>query len=162
MQEVTFEWPKGFEPENVPVYVRNERKINADPELVWDWLVRAPLWPTWYPNCHSVRIDTGDQRILCADSQFSWTVLGLSMQSKIHQYEIGKRIGWRAESDLLHACHVWDIHPTSGGCYVVTDETQTGFLPNFFFFILRPIMQRAHDLWLQRLDDQTRKGAPPP
>jgi hypothetical protein len=157
-----FNWPAGFEPENVPLYVRNERTITGSPQAVWEWLIYAPTWPTWYPNSRNVKIKTGDGRSLRADSQFTWTVQGLPMLSRIHEYEPEKRIGWIAESPLLYACHSWDIQPTTGGCHVVTDETQKGLLPSLFGFILRPMMLKAHDLWLARLDQQAQKGPPPP
>jgi hypothetical protein len=162
VESTLFAWPKGFEPDEAAVYVRNERKFNVAPEIVWQWLVRAPLWPTWYANTKGVRIETGDHRILGADSKFEWNVLGLSLKSTIEKFEHGKQLGWIADNDLIHACHFWDIRATSGGCYVVTEESQNGFLPSFFFFILRPMMFRANELWLSRLDDQARTGPPPP
>ena len=31
-------------------------EIRQPRERVWDWLIRAALWPTWYENAHGVVI----------------------------------------------------------------------------------------------------------
>jgi hypothetical protein len=47
-------WPSRYEPANCPVHVRNELAMASAPETVWAWLIRAQLWPTWYPNSANI------------------------------------------------------------------------------------------------------------
>jgi hypothetical protein len=47
-------WPPHYAPENSPVHVRNELVMHVAAEAVWAWLIRARLWPTWYPNSANV------------------------------------------------------------------------------------------------------------
>ena len=52
-------WPKRYAPSNYHVDVRNELNIPSDPKTVWAWLIRAQLWPTWYPNSANMHFITG-------------------------------------------------------------------------------------------------------
>jgi hypothetical protein len=42
-------WPDHYAPARCPIHVSNELAIEAKIESVGAWLVRAPLWPSWYP-----------------------------------------------------------------------------------------------------------------
>jgi uncharacterized protein YndB with AHSA1/START domain len=52
-------WPEHYAPDRVAARVSNEITISAPPATVWAWLVRASLWPTWYPNSDLVQIAGG-------------------------------------------------------------------------------------------------------
>ena len=52
-------WPEHYAPDRVAARVSNEITISAPPATVWAWLVRASLWPTWYPNSDQVQIAGG-------------------------------------------------------------------------------------------------------
>jgi hypothetical protein len=41
METLDVIWPPHYAPGNSPVHVRNELAMQAAPELVWAWLVRA-------------------------------------------------------------------------------------------------------------------------
>ena len=63
-------WPAPFDPEHCPVHVVNELTIPARPEDAWAWLVRAELWPAWYPNAKKVRIVRGSRPDLGPGTSF--------------------------------------------------------------------------------------------
>ena len=55
----------------------------ALPAAVWAWLVRAELWPTWYPNSHRVRIVNGPHSDLTLGSRFHWRTFGVAVDSTV-------------------------------------------------------------------------------
>ncbi len=52
-------WPDKYKPEGTAVHARTELEMPVPPEAVWPWLVRAELWPTWYPGFADVVIKGG-------------------------------------------------------------------------------------------------------
>ena len=52
-------WPDGMQPSQSPVFVHNECAIPAPPAVVWQWLCRADLWPSWFKQCRDVRFEAG-------------------------------------------------------------------------------------------------------
>ncbi|TMA99571.1 MAG: hypothetical protein E6J57_09240 [Deltaproteobacteria bacterium] len=52
-------WPPGLEPASCPVFVANEHEVAAPPEVVWKWLCRADLWPTWFRASSKVLFEGG-------------------------------------------------------------------------------------------------------
>jgi len=40
-------WPDNYKPENAGFFVHNEIDINAEPQIVWDILIKAEDWPNW-------------------------------------------------------------------------------------------------------------------
>ena len=153
-------WPNGFAPEEAKLYIRNERTIAAPIEIVWAWLVRATLWPSWNGVSKNVRI-AGASTTLAKDATFRWTQMGLSLASDVPEFDPPKRIAWFARSPFLTAYHSWGLESVDGGTQIVTEETQRGFLPSFFGAVLRPRMLEGHDLWLARLERQSLTGEPP-
>ena len=60
-------WPTRYAPGTAPVHVRNELEMNAPPDLVWAWLIRAQLWPSWYVNSSDVKFLEGTPPDLTAN-----------------------------------------------------------------------------------------------
>ncbi len=52
-------WPDHYAPANCPIHVRNELGMDVPADRVWAWLIRAPLWPSWYPNSDNVELAGG-------------------------------------------------------------------------------------------------------
>src|ERR1700728_966822 len=48
-------WPKNFDPKETDAFVHNEIWIKAPAEVIWDNLVRATEWPTWYSNSADIQ-----------------------------------------------------------------------------------------------------------
>src|SRR5271155_1891341 len=75
-------WPKGLEPRNVDVFVHNEGSIDAPPEVVWQNLIDASKWPTWYSNSADVQIQGGHDKLEKGVS-FSWKTFGFPIVSTV-------------------------------------------------------------------------------
>ena len=161
-ERAAIRWPARFAPEVAPVHVRNTLWIEAPPAWVWAWLVRAPLWPTWYANAASnwAATDAAHQD-LQQGSRFQWKTFGVTVHSQVAELEAGQRIAWSARGMGLDAYHAWLLLPADGGCWVLTEESQYGWGARLLNFLLPGRMARGHTLWLQSLAIVSRKGPPP-
>ena len=153
-------WPARFHPSRAPVHVSNALDIPAPLDAAWAWLVRAPLWPTWYPNSRNVRI-AGGAGTLSLGSRFTWRTFGMAIRSEVVEFLPRERIAWNAWGVGVDAYHAWLIRPTRSGCTVLTEETQYGVTArlNRLFFPSR--MHRFHQVWLEELSRVARAGVPP-
>jgi uncharacterized protein YndB with AHSA1/START domain len=120
------QWPKGFETENCSVHVHNELEITASPEVVWAWLIRAQLWPTWYPNSANIEFLFGQPPDLALGTKFRWKTFGITIESMVLEFVPDERISWDAHGTGLNAYHAWLIQKTVQGCHVITEENQGG------------------------------------
>ncbi len=156
----TFAWPVGFKPDEARIFVRNALEVEAAPAVVWAWLVRARLWPTWYPHAKDVVVLDPPGGDLEAESRFTWATGGIALRTQVREYEPERRIAWFASSPLILAYHGWNITPTVRGCLVVTEESQRGPV-TFGSLFVKPQMLRMHQTWLEELARKAREGLPP-
>jgi len=153
-------WPEKYAPGRTPVHIRNELDMDVKPDLVWDWLVRAKLWPTWYSNSANVAVEGGGSD-LGAGSRFRWKTFGVNLVSKVEEFVPVERLAWSARGMGIDAYHAWLIEPTSLGCHVITEETQIGLLPRLNNIMRPNQMTRKHQEWLESLVAKARTGLPP-
>lgn len=155
-------WPQGRAPQDNPVHVRNEIHIPAAPEIVWAWLLRAPLWPQWYANSHEVEILGGRPRSdLAAGTRFRWRTFGVGITSEVIEFVPNERIAWSADGFGVDAYHAWVLLPVDDGCRVLTEETQHGFGARLMDIFMPKRMWEGHELWLNSLRLQSLQGMPP-
>jgi hypothetical protein len=129
-------------------------------ELVWTWLIRAELWPTWYQNSKGVAIEGGGPD-LRAGVRFRWTTFGVKLDSKVEEFVPGERVAWSARAVGVDAYHAWLIEKRPGGCYVLTEETQNGWLATLSNMLRPQNMSKQHQNWLESLEQKAAKGPPP-
>jgi hypothetical protein len=153
-------WPERFDPKRCPIHVRNELAMTARPDNVWAWLVRAVRWPSWYPNSHNVRIEHSDRPDLAAGVHFRWRTNGVSLRSKVEEFVPCERLAWDARAWGVSAYHAWLIEPRPGGCWVLTEETQQGWLARLGALLMPNKMHRVHQMWLERLQAMALDGPP--
>ncbi len=154
-------WPERYRPDRAAVHVRNEIDIPAAPEVVWAWLVRAPLWPSWYPNSHHVALADGGAE-LRAGSEFSWKTFGVSLRSRVEEFAPPERLAWNGRAGGLDVYHAWLIERRADGCHVLTEESQNGVLPRLNHAVRPRHMSDFHQMWLDRLRERAQSGPPPP
>jgi uncharacterized protein YndB with AHSA1/START domain len=154
-------WPDYFAPANVPVHVQNELAIPAPVEDVWAWLIRAKLWPCWYPNSANVRFRRGTGPDLEAGSRFRWKTFGVTVESEVMELLPHERIAWDAHSPGVDAYHAWVLRETPQGCHVLTEESQHGLLARLQKTFLPNRMHQGHQVWLEGLSAQAHRGRPP-
>jgi hypothetical protein len=157
----TVQWPPHYAPSKAPVHVRNELDMNAPPDVVWAWLIRAQLWPTWYANSARVVFLDGPGPDLMPHTRFRWRTFGIGLESKVREFVPAERIAWDARALGVDAYHAWVISPMSRGSHVLTEETQYGWLARLGDFLMPWRMHRYHQLWLEQLRDRAASGFPP-
>jgi uncharacterized protein YndB with AHSA1/START domain len=155
-------WPERYAPRHCPVHVRNELSMpDSPPARVWAWLVRAVLWPAWYVNSADLRILGSAGPDLQLGTRFRWRTFGVTIASTVLECVPGERIAWDAHAFGVDAYHAWVLRPVNGGCHVLTEETQHGALARLSHLVMPDRMHRFHQVWLEALQEQSRKGVPP-
>lgn len=155
-------WPERFDPSNAPIHVRNECFIPATSEVIWAWLVRATLWPTWYSNAKEVIISSGGENgRLVEGTRFHWHTFGVPINSVVKECVPQERMAWNAKGIGVDAYHAWVIYPVADGCYVLTEESQYGLGARLMSGMFPRRMYERHGHWLDGLRVQSIKGLPP-
>ena len=157
---VLIRWPEKYSPERTKVHVRNQLEIPAPSAVVWAWLIRAELWPIWYANSRGVVIEGGGPDLREA-SRFRWTTFGVKLDSKVEEFVPGERLAWSARATGIDAYHAWLIENRPSGCYVLTEETQNGFLARLNNVLRPQDMSKQHQNWLEALKQKAATGPPP-
>ncbi len=154
-------WPPGFEVEGAPVHTVNELEMDAPVERVWAWLVRAPLWPSFYGNCKRVVIEHGTTESLDLGTVFSWTTFGIRVRTTVEEFVVNERLAWSGVALGSRGFHAWVLETRASGCRVVTEEVQRGWVPAVGRVWLRRALLREHQNWLEGLARVARDGMPP-
>jgi len=102
-------WPSRYDPANCPVHVRNELATASNPETVWAWLIRAQLWPTWYPNSANIQFLLGQPPDLALGTRFRWKTFGVTIESTVLEFKPYQRLAWDAHGNGLNGYHAWLI-----------------------------------------------------
>lgn len=144
-------WPEAYALDQTQFYIHNKIEINANPEVVWDILINAEAWPTWYKGMENVKILDTNQNRLISDSKLSFKTMGNNFQAQIIEYQPYEKLSWETKNKNLQAVHAWLIIPTEKGCLVVTDESQYGLLAKLQKIFLPKKLKKLHDVWLTEL-----------
>jgi hypothetical protein len=155
-------WPEKYAPGRAPVHVRNELTLRAPCAAAWAWLVRAQLWPTWYPNSANVTYLNSDAAELADGTRFRWKTFGVTIESTVLEHVPGERIAWDAHGIGVDAYHAWVLTPAPEGCRVRTEEAQHGWLARLAGAAVPNRMHKYHQIWLDALGEQAARGFPPP
>jgi Polyketide cyclase / dehydrase and lipid transport len=155
-------WPEEYAPANTAVFVSNQLEMKVQPAVVWEWLIRADLWPEWYANSKNVTYLEPSKGPLRLGTTFRWTTFGVTIVSRVEEFALGERIAWNARGTGVDAYHAWLIEKTEKGCRVLTEETQNGWAARLGKLFMPSRMQKYHQIWLEGLERQARGGGPPP
>ena len=145
-------WAAGFEPEHADLFAHNETLINTSCETVWQHIVNVKAWPQWYPNARDVSL-IGGADTLMPDVRWRWTTFGLEIESRVHEFEPGRRLAWfgGAPGEKPTFYHSWLLSPDGKGCRVTMDEAGIGPGAAAFRKADEGRMHRGHEMWLATL-----------
>jgi len=144
-------WPERYRPENCAVHVVNELEMGVGPDAVWECLIDAARWPEWYPNAANVVVHDAPDGRLSVGAAFRWKTFGVTISSKVEEFEPAARIAWSAKAFGLDVYHAWLIIPSPDGCKVITEETQNDFLARLGQWLRPGQMHKFHQIWLENL-----------
>ncbi len=154
----TINWPAAYEPSKSRFYVHNEIEINAPAEKVWGFIIDALKWEIWYKGAKNVSFINKQDSMLHSNAVFKWQTMGLRLQSAIKEFIPGKFLAWESKKKSIQGYHVWLIVPTAGGCKVITDESQNGWLTFFEKLFQKNKLSRLHAVWLSELKKMAEKA----
>jgi hypothetical protein len=154
-------WPEGHSPEESSFLAVNEIHIEADPDVVWGWLARPDLWPSYYGNARFVRKLSGPWPEVRLGSRFRWLTFGVIVHSEVVEYSPFERLAWSAKELGAKGHHGWVLSAREGGTFVRTEETQKGAMVALAKPAMKPLMVRFHQRWLEGLAGVAASGPPP-
>lgn len=160
--ESAIRWPQGHSPEQSSFLAVNEIQAAADPDVVWAWLTRPDLWSGYYPNARLVRQLQGAWPEVRLGTRFRWLTFGVVVHSELVEYSPFERLAWSAKELGASGHHGWLLRERDGGTFVRTEETQRGPAAAVARPVLRPLMVRMHQRWLEGLARVAAAGPPPP
>lgn len=155
------DWPSQFNPKKAKFYVYNEIYINASPETVWNILIDAKQWHTFYKGVEKpVQImDTTHSR-LAQDVSFSLSTMGQNFMPTIKEFVPNERMAWEINTKKIQAYHACIIVPTKTGCKLITPEAQNGFL-TFLQKVFQPNrLLNLHEHWLEVIKTRAEETTP--
>jgi hypothetical protein len=159
--DTVISWPEEHTPERSAFHAVNELQVAAEPEAVWAWLVRPDLWPTFYSNAKFIKHLDGPWPVLELGSRFRWWSFGAFVTSEVVAYEPERKIDWDAKVLGGRGYHGWVLQAGDGGTFIRTEETQRGWGIQAVKPVLRPMMVRLHQRWLEGLGQVAAEGPPP-
>jgi Activator of Hsp90 ATPase homolog 1-like protein len=151
------QWPERFRPDRCPVWVSNSRTMPIARRSIWHWLIRAESWPRWYPNSSNVVVSDSPQGVLRPGAEFRWRTFGVSIRSTVVEFHPEERIAWTGKCAGLEIYHAWLLEVRGQDTYVLTEETQHGWLARLGHFVSPLRMHRGHALWLESLESRARR-----
>jgi uncharacterized protein YndB with AHSA1/START domain len=159
--ETLIAWPDEHRPEVSEFRAVNELQIAADPEIVWAWLCRPDLWPSYYGNARMIKHLGGPWPSVELGSRWRWLTFGAFVTSELVEFEPAERLAWSAKELGGSGHHGWVLTRRDGGTLVHTEETQKGLGIKLLKPALRPLMVRFHQRWLEGLAKAAAGGPPP-
>ena len=148
-------WPDGFHPEQADLFAHNEIVVLASCEKVFANIADAQEWPSWYPNSYNVKVLNSPDGKLHKEARFSWDTFGHHIQSRVHEFVPGSRIGWFGDGTGLNAYHTFLLSKTDDGCHIVTEEVVKGSGAVDLRQKQPNAMHEGHDLWLSTLKQRS-------
>jgi hypothetical protein len=148
-------WPDEFNPLKAKWYVYNEIEINAKPEVVWDILIDAKKWHTFYSGAQSpVEFMDTTATTLRNGLVFKLHTMGLKLKPVMKEFVPNERMAWEVRRGNLTGYHAWVIVPTSNGCRLITPEAQNGFLTTMQKWFQPNKLLKLHDKWLRLIKER--------
>ena len=98
-------WPCDVNPDRADLFAHNDIVVNAPADVIWNHLVRASAWPSWYSNASDVVVNAPNG-ILGLGVTFDWITFGAS----IHQRGPRDRARARSTAELV----VWHLAGVPG------------------------------------------------
>jgi uncharacterized protein YndB with AHSA1/START domain len=157
----TIRWPGLHQPSDAAIFASNEIVIPAPIEAVWPWLIRAELWPAWYPysaNIHFISTSGPDLR---DRTRFRWSKFGVPITSKVREFEPLTRLAYDIHGIGVRAYQAWLLTPQADGTtHVLTQEVQTGWLARLGKRLMPHRLEDKHQHWLEALSVKAQSGPP--
>jgi hypothetical protein len=132
--------------DDAPVKASLQLTIHAPVEKVWALLTDVNHWPKWQPDISQAAM----KGPLQSGTDFSWTIGGTSIHSRIAVVQPSAQFGWTGKAFGARAIHIWKLSRLPDRQTMVTvEESMTGFLLTVFYSSKK--LQKSDQRWLDRL-----------
>ena len=84
-------------------------------------------------------------------TRFRWLTFGVIVHSEVVEYSPFQRLAWSAKELGAAGHHGWVLTERDGGTFVRTEETQRGAMVGLMKPVMKPLMVRFHQRWLEGL-----------
>ncbi len=158
----TINWPEEHRPEVSAFLAVNKLQTDAPRDAVWAWLTRPDLWSSFYSNARLARGISGPWPEIELGSRFRWLTFGAMITSEVVEYDPPERLAWSAKGLGARGHHAWVLLERRGGTFIHTEETERGWGIAVAKPVLRPMMVRMHQRWLEGMAAKAAEGPPPP
>lgn len=135
------------------VITRDEIRIQAPPERVWELFTNITAWPEWQPEITSARLDEP----LAVNTTFHWSAAGMDIASTVAELIPGQRIVWSGLFKGIMAVHVWTFTAVEGGTLVQTAESWDGASVRPQAKTLQTVLDRSLRVWLEALKNEAER-----
>jgi hypothetical protein len=152
-------WPADLAPGVANVHAVNVLETNVTVEQVWPWLVRATRWHEHYSNCKRLVIEGGGDELALGTS-FRWWTSGVPVRTIVDDLVPNERLGWTGTGLGARGYHAWVLERTEAGSRLITEECQRGAMVWLGQAVLRRLLRRYHQEWLEGLARAAALGHP--
>jgi hypothetical protein len=139
-------WPNGLRATSANLFAHNEIVTEAPAHQIWQHLIAATAWPSWYSNAANVVVNDSTE-LLAEGVSFEWATFGLAISSTVGEFVPDARLGWYGRGEGLEAYHTWLLIPREHGSYIVMEEIGLGDTGKQLAQVNSGHMHRGHDLW---------------
>lgn len=105
--------------------------VRADPEVVWDFLVRTETWKSWWPDC--VEAASEDDRRLEEGSRIELVlqprITKVTLRPTVDLYTKGKTLSLTHRSALIQTTAAWYLSEKPDATVVKGELVFNGLLP---------------------------------
>lgn len=139
--------------QEAPVVQKNEIRIDASSDRVWEVLTNIENWDAWNNRIKNPIL----RNELRVGTIFSWKTGGSKIKSKLHTVLPNKKFGWTGETFGATAIHNWYIEPTENGTKVKVEESMEGWLIALMKKKLNQQLAEGIEFWLEQLKLESEK-----
>lgn len=137
-----------------PVHATATVDVTAPPDKVWQVLVEAAAWSTWYPDIRNVDA----HRPLQGGDAFTFKTGPVTIAAVVDLSEPSSQLRFTGSSRGATAVYDFRLHPTETGTTVSAEQTMAGPAVR----AMRPMLQKIADTslpeWLAALRNQAESG----
>ncbi len=115
--------------QDAPVKAQRSVTINASADQVWDVLINAQNWPSWFKGISEVR----SPGLLEKGTLFQWHTNGVWIESHVAVCDKGKVLAWSGHAFGNQAIHIWQIESKDSKTILRVQESISGPFAGVFY-----------------------------
>ncbi len=141
--------------------IQHSRRIDAQPETVWEQFGDVASWPRWLPIIRGARWLDGEPWTDGARLRMAMAVgpASLGVDVTIANASPPLSVAWAAGRLGVRSLHTWTFTPDNGGTLATSHEALDGPMPQMLGVrALRPMINRMTASWLDSLVARVETG----